>query len=87
MQNILNLYVLTSLRIDSTGNVVGRNLGVTFNIHEAEAHREKGVENEFETFQIDTNGREVAEQTELVLAMRTFREIVEEMQRKALGDE
>jgi len=48
----VTVYVLTSLSIDSDGNVASRNVGATFDVFEAEAHRAKGVENEFETFAI-----------------------------------
>jgi hypothetical protein len=78
------VYVLTSLAIDSNGEVIGKNVGVTFSLHEAEIHRAKGVENEFERFQVDANWLENAATTELVIAMRGFREIVKEMQEAAL---
>ena len=80
----VNAYVLTSLSIDSKGAVTSRNVGVTFSIHEAEAHRVKGLENEFEIFEIDSNWQEDAATTALVIAMREFREIVRQMQQEAL---
>jgi hypothetical protein len=76
MMDYVNVYVLTNLSIDGNGEVKSKVVGVTFNIHEAEAHRAKGVENEFDTFQIDSDWREDAEVTATVLAMRAFREIV-----------
>jgi len=76
MMDYVNVYVLTNLTIDGNGEVKSKVVGVTFNIHEAEAHRAKGVENEFDTFQIDSDWREDAEVTATVLAMRAFREIV-----------
>lgn len=35
----LNAYLLTTLFIDATGSVASRNLGVTFDLFKAEAHR------------------------------------------------
>jgi hypothetical protein len=79
-----NIYVLTSLSIDAIGNVISRNVGVTFSLHEAELHRSDGVANEYERFQIDANWQEDAATTELVVAMHEFREIVSQMQEEAL---
>jgi hypothetical protein len=79
-----NIYVLTSLSIDAIGDVVSRNVGITFNIHEAELHRGDGVANDYETFQIDSKWQEDSATTALVITMREFRSVVEEMQREAL---
>ena len=81
---MFDTYVLTSLSVDSKGDVVSRNVGLTFSLHEAELHRSDGVANDYETFRIDANWQEDAATTELVVAMRTFRSMVEEMQREAL---
>ena len=70
------VYVLTNLSLDDKGNVVSRNVGVTFSIHDAEAHRDEGIENGFETHRINANWHEDAEVTATVLAMREFRDIV-----------
>jgi hypothetical protein len=77
-------FVLTSLSVDSKGNVVSRNVGITFSLHKAELHRSDGVANDYEAFQIDANWQEDAATTALVIAMREFRRMVEEMQREAL---
>ena len=53
---------------------ISRNVGVTFSLHEAELHRGDGVENDYETFQIDANWQEDAATTALVIAMREFRD-------------
>jgi len=82
--NCLNLYVLTTLRIDAAGNVAGRNVGVTFDIFEAEAHRALGIENDFDTFEVSDDWREDAEQSSLVSVMRDFRDMVRGMQEAAL---
>jgi len=72
----MDVFVLTTLSLDDEGNVISRNVGVTFNIHDAEAHGAQGVEHEYETHSINANWREDAEVTATVLAMRAFREIV-----------
>jgi hypothetical protein len=77
------VYVLTSLSLDSKGEVKNKNVGVTFSIHDAEAHRAEGIENEFETFQIDSDWQEDAATTELVFAMREFCDMVKELQQDA----
>lgn len=79
-----NLYVLTHLSIDAKGNVSNGNVGVSFDVFEAEAHRARGVENDFELFVIDNNWREDAEQSSLVAAMRGFRALVRNMEEEAL---
>jgi len=80
----LTLYVLTTLSIEARGNVVSRNVGVTFDIFEAEVHKAHGVENDFETFPVFGDWREHAEQSSLIRTMRDFRELVTEMQEAAL---
>ncbi len=82
--DFVNVYVLTCLSIDAQGVVISRNVGVTFSIHEAEAHRAKGVENDSESFQIDSNWQEDAATSDLVVAMRAFRDYVEELRAEAL---
>jgi hypothetical protein len=84
MTGSLTVYVLTALSLDSTGKITNKNVGVTLSLHEAEVHRAERVERDFETFQIDSNWQEDAATTDLVVAMRTFRSIVEEMQSEAL---
>lgn len=79
-----NVYVLMTLRIGSQGEVVRENVGVTFSLHEAESHQDKDISNEFESFQIDANWRGDAATTNLVVAMRDFRDMVREMQEEAL---
>ena len=82
--DFLDIYILTRLVIEEHGNVTAKNVGVTFNLHEAELHRSDGVANDYERFQIDTNWQEDAATTALVIAMQEFRSMVEEMQREAL---
>lgn len=82
--DFVDVYILTRLVIEEHGNVTAENVGVTFNLHEAELHRSDGVANDYERFQIDTNWQEDAATTALVISMREFRSMVEEMQREAL---
>jgi hypothetical protein len=79
----LNVYVLTTLCINCKGNVQSRNVGVTFSLHEAECHRVKGIENDFESFPVAPNWQEHAATTDLVIAMREFCDIVKELQQDA----
>jgi hypothetical protein len=80
----VHVFVLTSLSLDENGEVKSRNLAVTFDLFEAEDHRKKGVEYGYDTFVVPGNWREDAEKSDLVVAMRQFREIVREMQEAAL---
>lgn len=80
----VHVFILTTLALDKKGDVKSRNVAVTFDLFEAEDHRNKGVENDYETFVVPCDWREDAEQSELVVAMRNFRSMVEEMQREAL---
>ena len=82
--DFFDVYILTRLVIEEHGNVTAENVGVTFNLHEVELHRSDGVANDYERFQTDTNWQEDAATTALVIAMREFRSMVEEMQREAL---
>jgi hypothetical protein len=84
MMDFLDVYILTRLVIEEHGNVTAENVGVTFNLHEAEAHREKGIENDFEKFSVPDDWRGDAETSNLVKAMRELREIVKQMQEEAL---
>lgn len=81
---MVTVYVLTKLSLDSKGDVISRNVGVRFSLHEAELHKGKGIEHDFEVFQIDANWQDAAATTELVVAMRCFREYVAELQADAL---
>jgi len=57
---------------------------VTFDLFEAEDHRNMGVENDYDTFVVPSDWRENAEQSQLISAMREFREMVKAMQDEAL---
>ena len=78
------VYVLVTLGIGSQGEVTRKNVGVTFNIHDAEAHRDLDVSNEFETHEVEANWQEAAATNDLVNAMRSFSGYVREMQEEAL---
>lgn len=79
----VHVFVLTSLSLDKNGDVKSRNDAVTFDLFEAEDHRNKGVENDYESFVVPCDWRENAEQSELVAVMREFRAIVKELQQDA----
>jgi hypothetical protein len=81
---MLDTYVLTTLRLDTDGNVISTNVRVTFDIHDAEAHRDADVANDFETYSVAADWREDAETSNLVKAMREFREMVRQWQEEAL---
>ena len=80
----VHVFVLTALALDSSGDVKSRNVAVTFDLFEAEDHRNKGVENDYESFVVPCDWRENAEQSELIAAMREFRAMVKEMQDASL---
>ena len=80
----VHVFVLTSLDLDKSGDVKSRNVAATFDLFKAEDHRNKGVENDYETFVVPCDWREDAEGSELISAMREFREMVKAMQDEAL---
>jgi hypothetical protein len=80
----LHVFVLTHLSLDKNGDVKGRNVAVTFDLFEAEDHRNKGVEYDYDTFVVPSDWRENAEQSSLITAMREFRTMVKQMQDAAL---
>ena len=47
--------------LDKKGDVRSRNVAVTFDLFEAEDHRNKGVENDYETFVVPGDWREDAD--------------------------
>jgi hypothetical protein len=84
MTDSAHVYILTRLCIDDNGNVTSRNVGVTLDLLEAETHRGDGIDNDFEVFTVSGDWREDAAQSDLVVAMREFREIVQEQIEQAL---
>jgi hypothetical protein len=80
----VHVFVLTSLHLDKSGDVKSRNVAVTLDLFKAEDHRSKGVENGYETFVVPCDWRENAAPSELISAMRDFREMVKAMQDEAL---
>jgi len=79
-----HVFVLTSLDLDRSGDVKSRNVAVTFDLFEAEDHRNKGVENDYDVFVVPCDWQEDAAQSELISAMRGFRSIVKQMEDEAL---
>jgi hypothetical protein len=84
MAEPVHIFVLTKLVIDPNGTVVSKNIGVTFNIHDAEKYAASDVANGYETFEVESNWQEDAATTGLITAMRDFREMVKAMQDEAL---
>jgi hypothetical protein len=82
--DFFHVFVLTRLSLDKNGDVKSRNVAVTFDLFEAEDHRNKSVENDYDTFVVPSDWRENAAQSELITAMREFRTIVKQMQDAAL---
>jgi hypothetical protein len=79
-----NVFVLNSLSLDESGDVKTRNVAVTFDLFEAEDHRNKAVENGYDCFVVPCDWRDDAAKSDAVRAMRDFRGIVEQMQDEAL---
>jgi hypothetical protein len=54
----VHVFVLKTLRVDEDGEVKNRNVAVTFDMFEAEDHRNKGVETGYDTFVVPGDWRE-----------------------------
>jgi len=80
----VHVFVLTTLALDKKGDVKSRNVAVTFDLFEAEEHRARGVEHDYDVFVVPCDWGEDVEQSELVAAMRGFRQVVQKMQDEAL---
>ena len=76
----VHVFVLRDVVSRREGDVRSRNVAATFDIFEAEDHRNKGVENDYETFVVPCDWREDAATPGLITAMRNFRSMVEKMQ-------
>jgi hypothetical protein len=61
-----HVFVLTTLSFDKNGDVKSRNVAVTFDLFEAEDHRNRGVEHEYDVFVVSGDWRENAEQSNSV---------------------
>ena len=79
-----HVFVLKQLSLDQTGDVKSRNVAVTFDLFEAEDHRNKGIEHDYDVFVVPGHWQEDAATTGLITAMRDFREMVKAMQDEAL---
>jgi hypothetical protein len=80
----VHCFVLTSLALDKKGDVKSRNVAATFDLFEAEDHRNKGIEHDYDVFVVPGDWQEDAATTGLITAMRDFREMVKAMQDEAL---
>ena len=54
----VHVFVLKMLRVDKDGEIKSQNVAVTLDMFEAEDHRNKGVENGYDTFVVPSNWRE-----------------------------
>jgi hypothetical protein len=79
-----HVFVLTQLSLDKNGDVKSRNVAVTFDLFEAEDHRNKGIDHDYNVFVVPGDWQEDAATTGLITAMRDFREMVKAMQDEAL---
>ena len=84
MAEPVHVFVLTKLMIDPNGIVMSKNIGVVFNVHDAEKYAASDVANGYGTFEVESNWQEDAATTNLVVAMRAFRDYVEELRAEAL---
>ena len=53
----VHVFVLRTLRFDENGEIKSRNVAVTFDMFEAEDHRNKRVENGYDTFVVPGDWR------------------------------
>jgi hypothetical protein len=84
MMEFVHVFILTTLALDKNGDVKSRNVAVTFDLFEAEDHKNMGVENDYDTLVVSSDWRDDAATTGLITAMRDFREMVKAMQDEAL---
>ena len=54
----VHVFVLRTLCFDEHGEIKSRNVAVTFDMFEAEDHRNKSVENGYDTFVVPADWRE-----------------------------
>lgn len=80
MDDYCHVFVLRSLSLDRTGDVKVRNVAVTFDLFEAEDHRNRGVEHEYDVFVVPGDWREDADQSNLVKALRDLGGMARERQ-------
>lgn len=81
----VRLYILTRLSIDTKGSVTSRNVAATFDVFEAEVHRDRDAGNDFEVLNVSANWRDAAAQTGLIATMRSFTQMVRRMEEEALS--
>ncbi len=71
------VYVLVTLDFTEKGDICRKNVGVTFNLYEAEAHANKDVSNEYETHGVPANWRDGAVISEAAMFIRESVELVQ----------
>jgi hypothetical protein len=80
----IRVYILTMLMLDDHEAIVARNVGVTCSLHDAERHKSRGIEFDFECLELEPNWQESSATTDVVIALRQFTELVRELQVAAL---
>ena len=58
LMEYVHVFVLRTLCVGEDGEIRSRNVAVTFDMFEAEDHRNKGVENGYDTFVVPGDWRE-----------------------------
>jgi hypothetical protein len=72
------------LTLDDHDTIIARNVGVTCSLHDAERHKSRGMEYDFEPFELESNWQQDVATTDLVMAMRGLCELVRQIQVEAL---
>ncbi len=75
MDDYCHVFVLTSLSIDENGDVKRRNVAVTFDLFEAEDHRNRGVEHEYDVFVVPATGARMQNNRIWSKSLRDLREM------------
>jgi len=57
LMDYVHVFVLRTLCVDENGEIKSRNVAVTFDMFDAEDHRNKGVENGYDTFVVPGDWR------------------------------
>jgi len=78
-------YVLVRGVMDAKGNITDQVVGVTFNMFDADEHKNSSIENDWKgPFSVNADWQSDAEMSATVNAMRTFRSAIEEIHAEAL---
>lgn len=82
----ISIYVLIQSKLIHGNEITDRVVGVTADLKEAEAHKEKGIENEYREFSIDTELLVLSAETTLFLKeIREFKTAARDIQTMLQG--